>query len=61
MTKDMRKLLSARHRELARMRDDRTLDAVPQWVLRARYPLTMGATMERGALYTYHPRKDMAR
>ena len=52
MTKDMRKLLSARHRELARMAQDRTLDTVPQYVLRMRYPLTMGATMERGKDYT---------
>jgi hypothetical protein len=52
MTKSMRDMLRTRNAELARMRDDKSLDKVPQWVLRSRYPLTMGATMERGKDYT---------
>lgn len=45
MTKLQRDAARAIHAERARMAQDKTLRSVPQWVLRARYPLTMGATM----------------
>jgi hypothetical protein len=54
MTKHERQHARAIHAERQRMAQDETLRTVPQWVLRARYPMTMGATMERGKDYTNH-------
>lgn len=48
MTKYQRQTARAIHAERVRMAQDETLRSVPQWVLRARYPLTMGATMASG-------------
>jgi len=46
MTKDMRDILRARHAEQQRMREDADLARTPVWLLRHRYPVTMGATSQ---------------
>ena len=53
MTKLDRQYARARHAERARMAQDATLTTVPVWVLRARYPLTMGATRQVAKDYTW--------
>lgn len=52
MTKQQRQTARQLHAERQRMAQDATLTTVPQYVLRMRYPVTMGATMERGKDYT---------